>query len=112
MEHLADALPGLRLPRAVPGVDGDVVQPFPLEGAELACRLLDFVPGEPIMDSRYLAPAVVARLGTLAGQVAAALADFTAPDPDRLRPWDLRNALDVVEALARTGPTGPAPNGC
>ncbi|MFJ4933103.1 aminotransferase [Streptomyces pseudovenezuelae] len=98
--HLADALPGLRLPRAVPGVDGDVVQPFPLEGAELACRLLDFVPGEPIMDSRYLAPAVVARLGTLAGQVAAALADFTAPDPDRLRPWDLRNALDVVEALA------------
>ncbi|MFJ4199951.1 aminotransferase [Streptomyces sviceus] len=100
VEHLADALPGLRLPRAIPGGDGDVVQPFPLDGGELACRLLHFVPGEPIMDSRYLAPAVVARLGALAGQIAAALADFTAPDPDRFRPWDLRNALAVVEALA------------
>ncbi|MEU0949261.1 aminotransferase [Streptomyces canus] len=100
VEHLADALPDLRLPRAIPGSDGDVVQAFPLDGAELACRLLHFVPGEPIMDSRCLAPAVVARLGALAGQIAAALADFTAPEPARFRPWDLRNALDVVEALA------------
>ncbi|MGW0420164.1 aminotransferase [Streptomyces sp. NPDC003015] len=100
VEHLARALPGLRLPRAVPGADGGVVQPFRVDGAELSCRLLEFVPGEPIMDSRCLAPVVVARLGELAGQVAAALAGFTAPDPGRFRPWDLRNALDVVEALA------------
>ncbi|QUC58322.1 aminotransferase [Streptomyces sp. A2-16] len=100
VDHLARALPGLRLPSARPGVDGDVVQPFPVDGAALSCRLLDFVPGEPIMDSRYLAPVVVARLGELAGGIAAALADFTAPETDRFRPWDLRNALAVVEALA------------
>ncbi|MDH6566012.1 4-aminobutyrate aminotransferase-like enzyme/Ser/Thr protein kinase RdoA (MazF antagonist) [Streptomyces sp. SAI-117] len=100
VEHLAGALPGLRLPRALPGADGDVVQPFPVDGAPLDCRLLEFVPGEPIMDSGYLAPAVVARLGDIAGRIAAALADFTAPEPDRFRPWDLRNALAVTEALA------------
>lgn len=100
VEHLARALPGLRLPRARPGADGDVVQPFLVDGVALSCRLLDFVPGEPIMDSRYLAPVVVARLGELAGQIAAALADFTAPETDRFRPWDLRNALEVIETLA------------
>lgn len=76
------------------------MQPFPVDGAALSCRLLDFVPGEPIMDSRYLAPAVVTRLGELAGQIAAALADFTAPETDRFRAWDLRNALEVIETLA------------
>lgn len=100
VEHLARALPGLRLPRARPGADGDVVQPFLVDGATLSCRLLDFVPGEPIMDSRYLAPVVVTRLGELAGQIAATLADFTAPETDRFRPWDLRNALEVIETLA------------
>ncbi|RRR77915.1 aminotransferase [Streptomyces sp. RP5T] len=100
VEHLAGALPGLRLPRALPGTDGDVVQPFLVDGVELACRLLEFVPGEPIMDSRYLAPPVVARLGEIAGRITAALADFAAPESDRFRPWDLRNALEVIEALA------------
>ncbi|NEB02717.1 aminotransferase [Streptomyces sp. SID13726] len=104
VEHLAAALPELRLPLARPGTDGDVVQPFAAEGAQLSCRLLEFVPGEPIMDSRYLAPAVVARLGGLAGRIAAGLADFTAPETDRFRPWDLRNALAVVETLAPQWP--------
>lgn len=104
VEHLTRALPSLRLPRAVPGIDGDVVQAFRVGGAELACRLLDFVPGEPIMDSRYLAPAVVARLGEIAGQITASLADFTAPDPARFRAWDLRNAVAVIEALAPQWP--------
>lgn len=100
VEHLARALPDLRLPRARAGTDGDVVQPLTADGVRLDCRLLDFVPGEPIMDSRHLAPVVVARLGELAGRIVAALADFTAADPDRFRPWDLRNALAVIETLA------------
>ncbi|MFJ3670490.1 aminotransferase [Streptomyces sp. NPDC090106] len=102
---LADALPGLRLPRAHQGVDGETVQWLSVDGVELACRLLDYVPGEPVMDSRYLAPAVVARLGELAGRVAAGLADLDAAEreaaedaPGRL--WDLAQAPAVIEALA------------
>ncbi len=100
IDELATALPELRLPRARPGVDGDRLQWLTVGGSELACLLLDFVPGEPIMDSRYLAPSVVARLGGIAGQVAAALAGLDAAEPDRVRLWDLRNALPVVETLA------------
>ncbi|MFD3485281.1 aminotransferase [Streptomyces sp. NPDC058665] len=99
-EHLADAHPALRLPRARAGVDGAFVQPVTVDGVRLHCRLFDYVPGEPIMDSRYLSPHVVARLGELAGRTASSLAALTVPETDRPRLWDLRNAADVVEALA------------
>ncbi|MFF2848431.1 aminotransferase [Streptomyces sp. NPDC058001] len=100
VDRLAEALPGLRLPRAHAGLDGDMVQRFDANGADLACRLLHYVPGEPIMDSRYLAPQVVARLGELSGQIAAGLADTEPVESARPRLWDLRNAHSVIEALA------------
>ncbi|MEU6351871.1 aminotransferase [Streptomyces sp. NPDC047072] len=100
VKQLATALPELRLPEPRPGVDGDPLQWLTADGSKLACLLLDFVPGEPIMDSRYLAPAVVARLGGIAGRVATALSALDTPAADRPRLWDLRNALTVVETLA------------
>ncbi|CAM5589266.1 hypothetical protein SALBM311S_03171 [Streptomyces alboniger] len=99
-ERLARALPELRLPRARVGVDGERIQTVSVDGQDYDCQLLDYVPGEPIMDSRYLAPRVVARLGELAGRVTAALEGLDIPTPDRPMLWDLRNALEVVEALA------------
>ena len=71
-----------------------------MDGRDYDCQLLDYVPGEPIMDSRYLAPRVVARLGELAGRTVAALEGLDVPTPDKPMLWDLRNALDVVETLA------------
>ena len=71
-----------------------------MDGQDYDCQLLDYVPGEPIMDSRYLAPRVVARLGELAGRTVAALEGLDVPTPDKPMLWDLRNALDVVETLA------------
>ncbi|WP_329282149.1 aminotransferase [Streptomyces sp. NBC_01451] len=120
VDRLTAVLPGLRLPRALAGVDGSAVQWLTVDGAALACRLLEYVPGEPIMDSRYLAPQVVARLGELAGRVVAGLAELDAAEPggaghgvverdavepdeaehDRTRLWDLRNAPAVIEELA------------
>lgn len=99
-ERLARTLPELRLPRARVGVDGEYIQIVSVDGQDYDCQLLDYVPGEPIMDSRYLAPRVVARLGELAGRITAALDGLDVPTPDRPMLWDLRNALDVVEALA------------
>ncbi|MGV9311885.1 aminotransferase [Streptomyces sp. NPDC003691] len=100
VETLAAAAPELRLPRHRPGRDGAFVQRVTVGGVELSVRLLDHVPGEPIMDSRHLAPSVVARLGALSGKVAAGLAGFDTQEPDGPRLWDLRNGLAVVEALA------------
>ncbi|MET8944009.1 aminotransferase [Streptomyces sp. NPDC004542] len=100
LRHLAATAPELPLPRVHPGLDGDIVQTVAVGGTELACRLLDYVPGEPIMDSRYLAPSVVARLGELAGRIAAGLDGFRGVERERPRPWDLRDAATVLETLA------------
>ncbi|MFD8935357.1 aminotransferase [Streptomyces sp. NPDC059578] len=100
VEALTAAAPDLRLPRARPGTDGAFVQRITVDGVDLCARLLDHVPGEPIMDSRYLAPEVVARLGELSGRVVTGLAAVDVPEQDDARLWDLRNGLAVVEALA------------
>ena len=100
IERLAVAMPDVRLPRGRSGLDGQFLQTFRHDGADLDSLLLDFVPGEPIMDSRYLAPRVVARLGELAGRVTSALEGFEKPPAGRPSMWDLRHAYDVVESLA------------
>ena len=100
IERLAVAMPDVRLPRGRSGLDGQFLQTFRHDDADLDSLLLDFVPGEPIMDSRYLAPRVVARLGELAGRVTSALEGFEKPPAARPSMWDLRHAYDVVESLA------------
>jgi len=100
VERLAEALPDVRLPRVYAGGDGDVIQWLDLGETRLACRLLEYVPGEPIMDSRYLAPPVVARLGELAGRVVSALAGSEPVEAEAGRLWDLSYAPTVIEALA------------
>ena len=108
IERLAVAMPDVRLPRGRSGLDGQFLQTFRHDDADLDSLLLDFVPGEPIMDSRYLAPRVVARLGELAGRVTSALEGFEKPPAARPSMWDLRHAYDVVQSLApqMLGPRG------
>lgn len=100
IERVAAAMPEVRLPRGRVGLDGRFLQTFHHDDGDLDSLLLDFVPGEPIMDSRYLAPRVVARLGELAARVNTALNRFEKPPASRPSMWDLRNALGVVESLA------------
>lgn len=100
IERVAAAMPEVRLPRGRVGLDGRFLQTFHHDDVPLDSLLLNFVPGEPIMDSRYLAPQVVARLGKLAGRVTNALDGFEKPAASRPSMWDLRNALGVVESLA------------
>ncbi|GAA0439192.1 hypothetical protein Acor_68790 [Acrocarpospora corrugata] len=98
--RLAEAVPEMRVPQPQLSRDGEYVARFDADGVELRARLLTFVPGFPLFDSRHLAPVVVGRLGELAGRVVAGLADFQHPGLERLSQWDLRNARRVCEALA------------
>ncbi|WP_208544571.1 aminotransferase [Rathayibacter sp. VKM Ac-2759] len=93
--RLAEHLPDLRLPRARPDRDGRALHE---EGGGVA-RLLDFVPGRTLSGSGYLSPAVVRAMGTLAAQVDLALAVQPLDDLDEPGQWDLRRAVDVVDAL-------------
>lgn len=100
---LADSEDDLRVPRPFAGLDGAAVQILDVEGHRHGVLLLAFVPGDPIMDSCYLAPGVIAGIGALVGRVSAIMATIGTSDItalDRPLQWDLESAAVVVEALA------------
>jgi 4-aminobutyrate aminotransferase-like enzyme/Ser/Thr protein kinase RdoA (MazF antagonist) len=98
--HLARCEPDLRLPSAVPGLDGAAIQQITLDGGSAFMRLVRFVDGEVLSASRYLAPAIVEAMGTLTGRVSRALATFEGEVPPRTLQWDVRHAGMVVARLA------------
>ncbi|HST84002.1 MAG TPA: aminotransferase [Kineosporiaceae bacterium] len=98
--HLAEREPTLRVPRTRPGLNGALVSAFTLQGQTLHARVLDFIDGDPLSGSGYLTPAAVRGIGTMAGRVARAFADFEIGGVERPHQWDLRRAPDVLAALA------------
>src|SRR5262245_13837669 len=52
--HVARREPDIRVPSAVPGIDGATVQPVALDGLSTAMRLVTFVDGEVLSTCRYL----------------------------------------------------------
>ncbi|MEV6494466.1 phosphotransferase, partial [Actinoplanes sp. NPDC051633] len=99
--HLAAREPGLLIPRSMPGTDGRTLQPVTVGGRPTWMRLLTFLEGGVLSDSRYLAPSVVAALGDLIGRTSRALATFDGRVPPRILQWDLRHAAEVVDRLAQ-----------
>ncbi|MEU8635338.1 aminotransferase [Amycolatopsis sp. NPDC048633] len=97
---------GVRVPVAVPGLDGRTIQP--VTGPATVARLVTYLDGDSLSAARYLAPPVVAELGELAGRVSGALATFDGPLPPRELQWDLRHAHDVVLRLAEFAPAPAA----
>ncbi|MER7251233.1 aminotransferase [Kribbella sp. NPDC000426] len=85
---------------AIPGPDGSTVQPIVLGGQSTYARLVSFVAGDVLSDSRYLAPEIVAALGDLAARTSRALTGLAGQVPTRSLQWDLRNAAEVVTRLA------------
>jgi 4-aminobutyrate aminotransferase-like enzyme/Ser/Thr protein kinase RdoA (MazF antagonist) len=99
-ETIAKAEPTLRVSVPLPNLAGEVHTEVAnlLEGTAHV-RLLRFLSGGTLVGAGYLAPAVVAGMGELAGRVSRALADFAHPGLDRALQWDLRYGHDVVHAL-------------
>lgn len=90
---------GVRVPRAVELGDGTTTHPVSQDGQRMNARLLEFLDGETLSGSGYLAASVVEALGELAATVDVALADFAADGAERLHQWDLRHGLAVVDEL-------------
>lgn len=99
--HVAQCEKEIRVPIPVPGTDGATIAPVTFDGHSTVARLVTYVEGDVLSDSDYLAPAIVASLGELAGRTSRALASFEGPLPRRELQWDLRNAHAVVSRLAK-----------
>ena len=98
-EYLAEREPTLRVPHTHAGLDGRLVQRFTFNGKTLHARVLDFLDGEPLSGGRHLSAKHVHAIGSMAGRIDRALADFDERDVDRPHQWDLRRAPAVLEAL-------------
>ncbi|MCI2423865.1 aminotransferase [Saccharopolyspora sp. K220] len=98
--HLARCEQDIRVPRSLEGTDGHTIQSVTLDGQPTVARLVTYIEGEVLSNTRYLAPATVAALGDLAGRTSRALAAFGGAIPPRELQWDLRHADEVVSRLA------------
>ncbi|HEY8319644.1 MAG TPA: aminotransferase [Amnibacterium sp.] len=95
----AVAAHGIACPTPVPTLDGREQAEVELDGRRHIVRLLSFVEGAPLIDRPYLADAVRAELGAVAGRVSEALAPLAGAGFERRLQWDLRHAEDVVAEL-------------
>ncbi len=96
--HLARA--GLDVPQARPALDGAPIAWLETRGERLALRLLSYLEGVPLSEADYLAPVVVRRLGTLAGETSRALSDFAHEGLAAPVQWDLQHAETIVARFA------------
>jgi hypothetical protein len=93
LRTLAERAPTLTLPRVIPSNDGSMIASIAdADGSARLVWLLSYVPGRPMANVRPHGPALLASLGTLLGQLDAALLDFSHPDTVRELKWDLARA--------------------
>lgn len=99
-ELLAEQLPSMRIATTL--IDAAGMRMFDMaetsEGT-LVAHVVRYLPGETLLARGYLSATVVAKLGELAANVSATLADFDHPGLERVLQWDLRNGARVVELL-------------
>lgn len=87
---------GVPVPALLPGLDGELVQRW----GDLAVRRSEFIAGEALVTSGYLAPGVMREFGSLAAASVNALAQLTHPGLDREHMWDMRVAHAETTKLA------------
>lgn len=87
---------GVPVSAVLPGTDGALVQRY----RGFAVRRSEFAQGEPMVDSGYFAPAVLAEFGALSAASVNALAAMTHPGLERDQMWDMRVAHRETIQLA------------
>ncbi len=101
------ALHGIAAPAPIASVAGNLLELANGVGSPYV-RLSTFVEGEPLTDTKYLSPEVIAELGHISAMTALALAPLEHPGLDRVLQWDLRRADAVVLSLSKFVTEKPA----
>lgn len=110
MEHIARMDPGLPCPRVRAASNGDAIVALDGEGGQQhLVRLLTYLPGRLLAETRPFPAHLLSDLGAVLGRVDRALATFEHPGTTRRLPWDLAHAASVVGAgigVIEAGPQG------
>src|SRR5579859_5994770 len=100
LRHLAARAPELALPRVRPAVDGERIATVAgVDGMAHCARLLTYVPGKLLAETRPHTPSLLRSLGGALGTLDRALLDFTHPAAERALKWDLARAGWIREYL-------------
>ncbi|MBL8207055.1 MAG: aminotransferase class III-fold pyridoxal phosphate-dependent enzyme [Blastocatellia bacterium] len=98
LTHLAERAPALMLQRVCPTLSGELMTTAKTnDGTEHLVWLLQYVPGNLLAKANPQTPELLFSLGSLLGQIDAALDDFTHPAATREMKWDLARADWVKE---------------
>jgi 4-aminobutyrate aminotransferase-like enzyme/Ser/Thr protein kinase RdoA (MazF antagonist) len=98
---LARSCPDLRVSTLIRGPDGrPLATSVDTPAGPVIARVIRFLPGGTLADTGYLSPAVVARLGDLAGRTSRALRGFRHAGLERVLQWDPRFADRTSRLLA------------
>jgi 4-aminobutyrate aminotransferase-like enzyme/Ser/Thr protein kinase RdoA (MazF antagonist) len=100
LEHLARRAPHLAVPRVCPTPNGAAFQNVRMaDGSERLVWLLTFLPGTVLAGVKPHEPELLESLGSLLGEMDAALQDFSHPSVERELKWDLGRAGWIREYL-------------
>src|SRR5580704_6791689 len=104
LEHLAERVPHLSLPRVCPSPNGDAHALWTLpDGTKRVLWLLTYVPGTVLAKVNPHTPELLGSLGQFLGSMDAALADFSHPAAHRELKWDLVRSAWIRDYLRYIG---------
>ena len=93
LAHIERRDPELSIPRIQPTLSGGLIET--IEGGRL-CRLLSFLPGKPLADTRPHDGALLRDLGHFMGRLDTALEGFSHDAQDRYLYWDSKHAATSI----------------
>src|SRR6266496_5185707 len=100
LEHLNTHDPSLLLPRVQITAGGEAITTVTsAEGMKHFVRLLTFVPGKVLAETRPQTPELLYSLGSMMGKMDYALQDFMHSAAYRTLKWDLQHTLGTHEYL-------------
>ncbi|MFQ5436378.1 MAG: aminotransferase class III-fold pyridoxal phosphate-dependent enzyme, partial [Anaerolineae bacterium] len=96
LTHLSHSPMAAAFPQVVSSVDGRSLATTTRHNQTYLVRLLTYLPGTPMVDSRPHSHALLRDLGRFLGQMTQALAGFRHPAARREFRWDLRRAGNTI----------------
>jgi len=104
LQHLATRAPQVPVPRVCPTVSGELFQKVALsDGSGRLVWMLSFLPGSVLVEVRPKETELIESLGSLLGEMDAALRDFSHASTQRELKWDLARAGWIRDYLRYIG---------
>ncbi|MBK9315022.1 MAG: aminotransferase class III-fold pyridoxal phosphate-dependent enzyme [Acidobacteria bacterium] len=105
LEHLAEHAPSVAVQRPIASVDGrKIVEVIDSDGVSHAMRLMSWLTGRVLAESRPHSTGLMGDLGAALGKIDRALLDFDDPAANRALKWDLQHPLWVRDFLSHIEP--------